>query len=74
MWEEEGSGDGITYTPTPPGSAHDAEYTPSTILAGGHRIKEDTSPLYLGDMTSSSGGVAYVRALIKNVLKRAGLL
>ena len=67
VWEEEGSGEDITYTPTAPGSAHDAEFTPSTILTGAHRIKENTSPLYLGDMTSVGGGVAYVRAVIKNV-------
>jgi len=67
VWEEEGTGEDITYTPTPPESAHDAEFTPSTILSGGHRVKEDTSPLYLGDMTSSAGGLAYVRAIIYGV-------
>jgi hypothetical protein len=54
IWEENTEHGQTTYEPTPPGSAHDAEYTPSAILTGGHRVKTSTSPLYLGDMTSSA--------------------
>ncbi|MBN1917519.1 MAG: hypothetical protein JW889_06385, partial [Verrucomicrobia bacterium] len=70
VWEEEGSGDDITYTPRPPETAE--EYVPSQILTGAHRVKTDYSPLYVGDMTSSSGGLAYVRAVITGVSISSG--
>ena len=65
VWEEEGTGDDITYTPRPPETAD--EYVPSQIVTGGHRIKTENSPLYVGDMTSSAGGLVYVRAVIYSV-------
>ncbi|MBN1916668.1 MAG: hypothetical protein JW889_02060 [Verrucomicrobia bacterium] len=70
VWEEEGSGDDITYTPRPPETPE--EYVPSQILTGGHRIKHDTSPLYVGDMTSSSCGLVYVRAVMTGVSVTSG--
>jgi hypothetical protein len=62
VWEEKTENGETVYEPTPPDSAAAAEYTPSAILTGGHRVKTSTSPLYVGDMTSSAGGLAYVRA------------
>jgi len=67
VWDEEGTGDDITYTPRPPDESQGEELVPSTILTGRHRLKEDTSPLYVGDMTSSAGGLAYARAIIRGV-------
>jgi len=67
VWDEEGTGDDITYTPRPPDESQGEEIVPSTILTGRHRIKQNTSPLYLADMTSSAGGLAYARAIIRGV-------
>jgi len=67
VWDEEGSGDDVTYTPRPPDESQGEELVPSTVLTGRHRLKQDTSPLYLGDMTSSAGGLAYARAVIRGV-------
>jgi hypothetical protein len=70
VWEQEGSGEDITYTPRPP--ENQEEYVASTILTGGHRIKTTASAIHLGDMTSTGGGLAYVRAVIKNVTITSG--
>jgi hypothetical protein len=67
VWEEKEENGETVYEPRPPDESQGDQIVPSTILTGGHRIKHDTSPLYLGDMTSSAGGLAYVRAVIKDV-------
>ena len=48
-----------------PGAGDD--FTPVSVASAAHRIKYDTSPLYLGDITASDAGVVYVRAVINNV-------
>jgi hypothetical protein len=65
VWEEKVEEGETVYEPRPPET--EEERVPSTILTGDHRIKHDTSPLYLADMTSEGWGLAYVRAVIKNV-------
>jgi len=47
VWEEDGTGEDITYTPRPPDESQGEEIVPSTVLTGAHRLKENTSPLYL---------------------------
>jgi len=49
----------------PPGTGDD--FTPAPILTATHRLKYDTSPLYLGDMTALDAGCVYVRAIIEDV-------
>ena len=45
----------------------DEEIIASSIATAAHKIKQDTSALYLGDIATTTGGILYVRGVIENV-------
>ena len=45
----------------------DDEIVASSIATAAHKIKQDTSALYLGDIATTSGGILYVRGIIEDV-------